>query len=301
MSSNNWIMIWCGLEMSLICFVPILSSKSIISSESSIIYFIIQGISSSILMSGIMMMMFNLLNMNLLILISLMIKMGVIPFHNWLMIIIEGMSFNSIFMLLVVLKIAPLTLFTYFNFNLMIIIVMNLVLGSILGLNQSSLRKILVYSSIFNMSLILMLINFNFLWLFYLFIYSNLMFMLVSFFNFFSFNYINQIVMNNDLICKINLWFVLLSMSGMPPMLGFMLKLIVIELLIFQFKYLILFVLIMSSLLLMFFYMRLMFVSMLFFHLIYKMSLFKINNFSSFFILFNFLGLYIMMYSKMFI
>lgn len=79
-SSNNWLGCWMGIEINLISFLPIIiDKKRIFRSESIIKYFIIQRMGSGILFVSIILIMF--LNINFVILISLIIKIGCPPFH----------------------------------------------------------------------------------------------------------------------------------------------------------------------------------------------------------------------------
>nr|YP_010582870.1 NADH dehydrogenase subunit 2 [Uzeldikra longiprocessa]UGN61290.1 NADH dehydrogenase subunit 2 [Uzeldikra longiprocessa] len=272
-SSNNWILIWCGLEITLISFLPMMLSKLILSSESMMKYFLIQSASSSILIMGLMMMMFDMQMNNFIVTMALMLKTGIAPLHNWVLSMIEGMNYNSMMILMVLLKLPPLIILSYLNSSMVMIVMTSLLLGSTLGLNQNSTRKLIVYSSIFNLGMIISAMNFNLTWMSFFVIYSSLLTSLISIMKKLSINYINQITFNeNSMMYNMTMWFILLSMGGMPPMMGFSAKLIIIQNMIFQELYLITFVMIMSSLMVMFFYNRMMFISISMFSLKNKYS-----------------------------
>nr|YP_010415457.1 NADH dehydrogenase subunit 2 [Ziczacella heptapotamica]USC52148.1 NADH dehydrogenase subunit 2 [Ziczacella heptapotamica] len=299
--SNNWLFIWCGLELSLISFLPLMSSKLIVSSESSMKYFLIQSVSSSMLILGLMMMLTMKMNYDLIILTSILIKMGVAPFHFWLLSIVEGLSMLPMILMFTLSKIAPLMMLTFIVFSFSLIISLTLITGAILGLNQSSIRKIITYSSIFNMGLILMSIKNNFIWCYYLIFYSILLSILI--YTLFSLNmfYVNQMIINEKLVSiKMAIWLTLLSMGGMPPFLGFSIKLIVIEFSINNMLSINLIVMIISSLLVMFFYLRMTYLSIMFFSVSNKWMMLNLNNLSMTLLTFNLLTLPLVLTFKLF-
>nr|QZZ18241.1 NADH dehydrogenase subunit 2 [Dikraneura zlata] len=274
LSSNNWIMIWCGLEMTLISFLPIMTSKMIISSESSIKYFLIQSISSAILILGLILMLINSNMHEFMISSAILLKMGVAPFHNWVLSIVEGLSFYSNMLMLTILKLAPLVLLSYTTISLVIIITITMLIGSIAGLNQTSTRKIMVYSSVFNMGLIIVAMKMNNFWMFYFMIYSTLVICVMIMFNSMNTNYVNQMIMNDKtLIMNISMWFLLLSLGGMPPFIGFSAKLIILEYMMSSMMIVNMIFIILCSLLVMFFYIRMTFMSIMFMSLKSKMKL----------------------------
>nr|QJD07211.1 NADH dehydrogenase subunit 2 [Ghauriana sinensis] len=299
-SSNNWILIWCGLEVSLICFIPLMLNKNYISSECSMKYFIIQSISSSILVLSFLFMLMNVnFNFELLLIISMMIKMGVAPFHNWVLNVIDGLDFFFLFILLTLLKIPPLCILTYISLYLNIFVLMSLIIGSISGLNQNSSIKILGYSSIFNMGFILSCLCINQIWLFYMLFYSLLIFMFIYLLKSMNLMYINQMIMNDFSINMKFIFFInLLSMGGMPPLLGFMIKLIILEFMFMYKLYFLSFVMIMMSLIVMYFYIRLSFVSVMMYTFMLKNMLYNINFNSLIILMLNLLLLPILFFMK---
>nr|YP_009469866.1 NADH dehydrogenase subunit 2 [Matsumurasca onukii]AVF91589.1 NADH dehydrogenase subunit 2 [Matsumurasca onukii] len=288
-SSNNWILIWCGLELVLICFVPMMLGLNFSSSECCLKYFIVQAVSSSILMLSVMMMLMDLdFYYEVIFNISLMIKMGVAPFHGWVLNVVEGLKFNFILIMLTILKLPPLYILSYISLYLFPFIFMGLLIGSVMGLNQNSLRKVLAYSSIFNMSFILSCLFFNYVWMFYLMFYSFILFMMVYSLIIFNLNYINQFVFNNfSIFNKFTLFINLLSMGGMPPLLGFLIKLFILELMLFMNFYFISFAMILMSLLIMFFYIRVTFITVMIFTFMSKLNLNLISTNSLILLNFN--------------
>nr|YP_009525779.1 NADH dehydrogenase subunit 2 [Idioscopus clypealis]AXS67646.1 NADH dehydrogenase subunit 2 [Idioscopus clypealis] len=275
LSSNNWVMVWMGLEISLMSFIPLMIGDLIISSECAMKYFIIQSMSSSILILGLMLMLMNSkLNFNLIISLSMMIKMGMAPFHTWILSLIEGLSYMMLFNLFTLMKIVPMMITMNMNNNLNYLIMFSLILGSVFGITQNSIRKILSYSSIFNMGfLVYSLSNFS-LWFTYFSLYSINLFMFVLILKNNNINYLNQFMINSfDMKFKLCIWALMLSSGGMPPMMGFWAKFIIIELSINMSDWLISMTMIFTSLLTMFYYNRMCYISMCISSLMTKWSM----------------------------
>lgn len=273
--SNNWILIWCGLEIILICFIPIILNKNFNSSECCLKYFIIQRVRSSILILSIILILINInFNIGIILNISLIIKIGVAPFHIWVLNVVEGLDFNFLFVLLTLIKLPPLCILSYVSLYLIPFIFLTLILGSILGLNQRSSRKIIGYSSIFNIGFILSCVFFNHIWLFYLFFYSVIIYLLIYILINLNLNYINQFIVNDfNPFSKFILFLRLLSIGGIPPLIGFIIKLIVLELMLFINFYLVRFIIIVFSLLIIFIYIRITFLSIIIYGYISKLTL----------------------------
>nr|YP_010963549.1 NADH dehydrogenase subunit 2 [Hemicentrus obliquus]WKZ08032.1 NADH dehydrogenase subunit 2 [Hemicentrus obliquus] len=266
MSSNNWFSVWMGLELSLMCFIPIMSAKNKLNSESCIKYFIIQSLSSSIMMMGVIMMSMKS-DDKLMLMLAIMLKLGMPPFHTWALSIIEGMNYYSILIFITLMKMIPFQMLSYMNTNLALFTTLGLMVGSISGLNQNSIKKLILYSSIFNMSLIISCISSYMIWMNYFWLYFISMIMFNSIIMKMGINFINQMMFNNySNLTKIMCWVSLLSMGGFPPTLTFYSKFLVLKHLNSINNHIIMVMIIISSLIVMFFYMRMIFLSIMFFH-----------------------------------
>nr|ANJ70537.1 NADH dehydrogenase subunit 2 [Liopterus haemorrhoidalis] len=281
-SSISWLGAWMGLEINLLSFIPLLSKKNnSYSSESSIKYFLVQTMASTIFLFAILMMMFKMnfssellkINSFLIMLINstLLLKMGAAPFHFWFPEIIEGMNWMNSLILMTWQKIAPMMLLSYSlkisNFIFFIIIISTFI-GSIGGLNQISLRKMLAYSSINHIGwMISTFLNNEMIWIMYFLIYSFISLTLISIFNNFKIYYLKQmfLVMNKNSIIKFCLMLNLLSLGGLPPFLGFLPKWIIIQNLSNNNMFLLLFM-IMMTLITLFFYLRISYSSVMLSH-----------------------------------
>lgn len=287
-SSNNWVIIWCGLEISLISIIPLIISKLVLSSESTIKYFIVQRISSSILMLGVLIIIIRGdYNYDYLLVSSLLIKIGVAPFHNWLLTVIEGLNFSIVVIILTINKIAPLFMLSYIRGSIVLVICITILLGSILGLNQNSIKKLIGYSSIFNIGFILSVIKFNLIWIYYLIVYSILMVILILLIKMKSIHLVNQLIFSRSIVISISIWINLLSMAGIPPLIGFSVKYMVIICIIKIKLNFIIFIILITSLLVMFFYLRLRFISSINNFIMLKIKLFNLKEISVWILLIN--------------
>nr|YP_007025981.1 NADH dehydrogenase subunit 2 [Chrysopa pallens]AFL65885.1 NADH dehydrogenase subunit 2 [Chrysopa pallens] len=244
-SSNNWLGAWMGLEINLLSFIPLMNNlKNSMSSEAALKYFLVQALASSVLLFSIVIMsmsdnilMFNFINMNLFNLLlnsSLLMKMGVAPFHFWFPEVIEGMNWLMGIILMTWQKLAPMVLLSYCIsfFMLNSIILISIFIGSIGGLNQISLRKIMAYSSINHMGWMLssFLIS-NYYWFCYFLIYCFISISIILLFMKLNIFYINQAfnLMNMSPILKFMIFCNFLSIGGLPPFTGFFPKWIIIQ------------------------------------------------------------------------
>lgn len=167
-SSSHWLGIWAGLEVNLIGFLPVLLyQKRASERESAVKYFIVQALGSRLLIFG------SLISSSLsftwdpstlsssfsvlILLTGLTVKMGLFPFHFWLPRVMAGLPWLSCLLLATWQKVAPLfligALLTVPGIYSLSILVCLLAAGSSLvgglgGINQTQVRAILAYSSI---------------------------------------------------------------------------------------------------------------------------------------------------------
>nr|ADF57852.1 NADH dehydrogenase subunit 2 [Stegana flavipalpata] len=270
-TSNSWLSAWMGLEINLLSFIPLMSdNNNLMSTEASLKYFLVQAMASTVLLFAIiLMMMKNNINyemdysfyISLIMMSSLLLKSGAAPFHFWFPNIMEGLSWMNCLLLMTWQKIAPLMLISYINMKMLLFssIIMSVIIGSLGGLNQSSLRKLMAFSSINHLGWMLMAINSNMsIFMVYFLMYSFLSFILTFMFNNFKIFYFNQMfsLFFSSKILKFILLMNFLSLGGLPPFLGFMPKWLLIQQLSLENQYFLLMILVMSTLITLFFYLR---------------------------------------------
>nr|YP_009350910.1 NADH dehydrogenase subunit 2 [Promirotermes pygmaeus]AQP28118.1 NADH dehydrogenase subunit 2 [Promirotermes pygmaeus] len=243
-SSNSWLGAWMGLEINLMSFIPLMSNvKNMYNTEASLSYFIVQVLASATLLFMVVMKTLteDLFTFDsspyttMIICTPLLLKSGAAPFHWWFPGVMEGLSWENCALLMTVQKAAPLMLMSYLieiNTFTLSIILMSTIVGSVGGLNQTSMRKILTYSSINHTGWMLVaLATSENLWMVYFTIYSTLALTVVSAIKLSGTSFINQTMMINKetTLMKFMMFTSLLSLGGLPPFLGFLPKWIVIQ------------------------------------------------------------------------
>nr|YP_010946752.1 NADH dehydrogenase subunit 2 [Pseudophoraspis kabakovi]WGO57509.1 NADH dehydrogenase subunit 2 [Pseudophoraspis kabakovi] len=270
-SSNSWLSAWMGLEINLLSFIPLMSNNdNMLMTEAALKYFLIQALASSSLLfvvisKSMVESMFTILNLPLssvMISTPLLMKSGAAPLHWWFPSVMEGLSWMNCIILMTMQKIAPLVLISYtINSNsfLTTIIVISVTVGSIGGLNQTSIRKILTYSSINHMGWMLMaMIMGENMWLLYFMIYSLLTITIITIISPLNISFVNQtfLIKENNKVMKFLLFSSLLSLGGLPPFLGFMPKWMIIQFMIINSSPTIVTIMIILSLITLYYYLR---------------------------------------------
>nr|AZL93451.1 NADH dehydrogenase subunit 2 [Prosevania sp. ZJUH_2016031] len=263
LTSNSLLFNWIILEINLMLFLSnlILDNCSFFYSfSSSLIYFIVQSFSSSILLTSLILNMLNLnykMNLiNIMFLISLMIKINMFPFHMWMMKLCVMINWIQFWILSTIQKIIPLMMLSNLNFKLiMLVSLINMIGGGILGLNKILLMKIFTSSSIYHLGCLLLLIKMmKLFWFIYFLIYSTLMLTLSLKFNKFNIKNTMQMFSNKNTLIK----FIILSIAGLPPLWGIMIKWLSMQTLMYFINMMMMMLIFMiSSLLNFFFYLKL--------------------------------------------
>ena len=251
LSSSHWLGVWAGLEINLIGFLPVLLyQKRTSERESAVKYFIVQALGSGLLIFG------SLLACSVsftwdpslpsssravvVILAGLLTKIGVFPFHFWLPRVMAGLPWLSCLILATWQKVAPLflvsTLIEVADLYSAILLVSVLAAGSSLtggfgGINQTQIRSILAYSSIGHLG-----------WIVFARCHSSwaikayfLIYLLISFTIFlaiWTMNIPNTKTLTNLITHRraaiLAVMVMLLSLAGLPPLLGFISKWVVL-------------------------------------------------------------------------
>nr|YP_010273937.1 NADH dehydrogenase subunit 2 [Bulinus truncatus]QYJ56640.1 NADH dehydrogenase subunit 2 [Bulinus truncatus] len=248
LSSSDWVVAWAGMEIGMIGVFPlILGYFSSSSKEASMKYFLIQSLASSLmLVGGILFFSFFFYKSLFLFLMGLSLKIGFFPGQFWVPSLMNSLSWSSNFLILGPLKIAPLgflsliMISSYMVDLILALGVMSALIGSILGVNQSSVRGMLGASSISHSGWMLVSMVYGFLWGYFMSYFIVLMFSLYSLFSM------------NNLFSSMNLF----SMSGLPTFMMFMAKFKVLYYLILSNKYIMIIFLVFSSVISLTFYLK---------------------------------------------
>nr|QID48530.1 NADH dehydrogenase subunit 2 [Celes skalozubovi] len=279
-SSNTWLGIWMGLEINLLSIIPLLTdSKNMVINESAIKYFIIQAMPSTTLLISVLLiqmkytMWWEKQNIpSMLIMSSMMMKMGAAPFHFWLPEVMGSSSWMNCLILLTWQKIAPMMTVSYcikmssFTFT---VIMMGIIIGAMGGLNQTSLRQIMAYSSISHLAWMIssMIVSEN-MWELYFYIYFLLNTVVIVMFSSMKLLFLNQIYLSENSMTEIKFLVMLslLSLGGLPPTLGFLPKWLIIQLLIDNNMTTMMFLMVTFTTITLFYYMRISFSAIIMLH-----------------------------------
>lgn len=282
--SSSWFRIWIGLEINLLSFIPLsINLNNLFSSEASLKYFLTQALASRTLLFSIIFYSFYIewnttLNqnniqhlINILFISSLIIKIGIAPFHFWFPNVIEGLNWINNLILITWQKIAPFVILSFcLNFNFLIFsIIISAFIGAIGGLNQSSLRKLIAYSSINHLRwMTAAILNNENIWKIYFLFYCILSIVIILLFNNFKITNLNQLYsfIKFKILIKFIIFIPLLSLGGLPPFLGFFPKWLVIELLISKNLIILLIIILNFTLIALYFYIRIAYTAFLINH-----------------------------------
>jgi len=168
----------------------------------------------------------------------LILKLGAAPFHFWFPNVIENLNWINNLILITWQKIAPIIILSYLNLNniLFIFAIRSTFIGAIGGLNQTSLRKLIAFSSINHIGWIIIALIFNEnLWIRYFLLYIYLNRSIIFIFKIFQLFYLSQVysIFSNSYFLKFRLFVSLLSLGGIPPFIGFLPKWLIIQSILF--------------------------------------------------------------------
>nr|YP_004425034.1 NADH dehydrogenase subunit 2 [Utterbackia imbecillis]ADL62625.1 NADH dehydrogenase subunit 2 [Utterbackia imbecillis] len=279
-SSSNWLTTWMGLEVNMLSYIPLIFMKESTSeSEAAVKYLIPQSLGSAIFISSAIISMY-LNNLQILMLIAMCLKLGVAPFHYWFPPVMLTLQLMPAFILLTWQKIAPILAISSFNPLLikmiMPIAVISSLWGGIGGINQTDIRSLLTYSSIAHTGWMLASIYSNYsilasYLLSYILINMSIYFLLYKEDN----KSCKQLFSPKEPSKTFMLSISILSLGGLPPLVGFIMKLLV--LMFTSAKMAIILGLIMGALISLFYYLSLTFSTLLSFS---KMHLTKYKTIS---------------------
>ena len=266
-SRSNWLSAWIGLELNLLSFIPLVaSSKNVYTSEGSLLYFIIQALGSATLLVPVTCYFLPISILYFILTISLILKTGAAPLHFWFPPVIQSISLTQCIILISLQKIAPLNLLSTLldletiGLPILLISIASRLVGSLGGLNQTQTRKILAYSAINHTAWFIAALSISTsLWTFYFSVYFVIVSTVILFFQsqqIFHISHTTNTTIPPTLL-KIFTFFNLISLAGLPPLLGFFPKLFVIKSIITDNQLIWISSLLISNLIATYFYFRL--------------------------------------------
>lgn len=276
--------------------------SSIYSSKQGLKYFLLGAFSSCIILLGLSLlysytgltsfeslMVFNEVHSNIYIQISLLIfitgilfKVGIVPFHQWAIDVYEGVPTIITTWLTTLTKISLLIFLMEFIYYssfgsriLIILSVLSIVVGSILGLSQSRIKRLLIYSMVSHVGFLILSLSIiqeksleSFL--FYLVQYSltnlNIFLILIAMGYLVAPSdsedspiiYIKSLSGFNKINSLLSICFAisLLSLGGIPPLIGFFAKLNILYTILSQGYLFIAIIIVLSSVLSISYYLK---------------------------------------------
>nr|YP_009645804.1 NADH dehydrogenase subunit 2 [Acuticosta chinensis]QBS54529.1 NADH dehydrogenase subunit 2 [Acuticosta chinensis] len=268
-SSSNWLTTWMGLEINMLGYIPIMFLKENTSeSEAAVKYLIPQSLGSTIFIaSAIISSHFN--NLQVLMLIAMCLKLGVAPFHFWFPPVMASLELIPAFILLTWQKIAPILAISSFNFTLlktmMPIAMISALWGGVGGINQTDIRSLLTYSSIAHTGWMLASVSSGYMILItYITTYILINISIYSFLSKEQTKSYKQFFSSKEPSKFFILAIMILSLAGLPPLMGFVMKLLVI--MFTEAKMVVIFGLILGALLSLLYYLSLTFSTLLSFN-----------------------------------
>lgn len=278
-SSSSWFGVWMGLELNLLSFLPLILRSRKFSAEAALKYFLAQALASALLLAGI------LARAALpgsvggaaagpapLMAFALFTKIGAAPTHFWFPEVSMGLGWGANIVLMTWQKIAPFVVIFYLPLPgalLAAAVGASALVGALGGFNQTSLRKILAFSSINHIAWMLIATTASqALWGVYFLTYRLMTLIIINFFNFSDLSSLAQLNISSEphsitnFIVSLNM----LSIGGLPPFLGFIPKWIVIEYIMGAGLHLMALFIISITLIVLYFYLRLTYASFIFFN-----------------------------------
>ena len=268
-SSTNIFILWVSIELNIFSFVPlILNKENAIEIEASINYFLAQALGSAVLLirgTALIRIHWFIKTATILLFASILLKLGASPCFHWFPLVIEKIRWINCLLLSSWQKIIPLfiTLFVILpkiNNHLIISLArLNSITGGVIILNQTSIKKIMAYSSITHTGWIISTSASNTpcLAVIYFIIYSIIIVPLFTIFNKMNILYLSNIWRKEKLSFHqvIIVLIIILSLGGIPPLTGFIQKLLVISILLNS-NSILLVILVRGSLINLFFYLN---------------------------------------------
>nr|BDC91881.1 NADH dehydrogenase subunit 2 [Notomastus sp. GK-2021] len=239
-SGSNWLVIWVGMELNLLAFLPLLAEKKSQYAESAAKYFLAQASGSILFLFSPTMMITSPSLAPALMLLGLLVKSGSAPAYHWFPNVVASSSWSAAALLMTWQKLAPLGIIaSSFQSSyipiFMLFACLNTLLGAWNGLNQTQLRPLLAYSSLIHMGWMLALLPFAGTLIFtYLVIYSLLLAPLMAILNNVNLSTPKAFHLLTALPGQTTLWLslCLLNLAGMPPFTGFFLKAFITSMLV---------------------------------------------------------------------
>nr|QTE20704.1 NADH dehydrogenase subunit 2 [Odorrana macrotympana] len=275
LSSSHWLLAWIGLEINTLALIPMMTKmphpRAI---EAATKYFLTQAAASALMLFSCLINALQTGEWNIYtppnlmtnaLFLALMMKLGLAPLHFWLPEVLQGISLPTGLILSTWQKIPPMIILFQISpsidLNLTAILSFtSILIGGWGGTGQTQLRKIMAFSSIGHLGWIILILKFNP----QISLFSFILYVIMT-----TAMFISLIITSSTKMAQIStswaknptmaatIMFILLSLAGLPPLTGFLPKLLITIELMKQNMVIFTTLIMMASLLALFFYLRL--------------------------------------------
>uniref|UniRef100_UPI0030FEBCAD NADH dehydrogenase subunit 2 n=1 Tax=Astroscopus sexspinosus TaxID=3127373 RepID=UPI0030FEBCAD len=247
LSSSHWLLAWMGLEINTLAMIPLMARHHHPrATEAATKYFLTQAAAATTLLFATSTNAWLTGQWDIqqwmhpapgsMVIIALAMKIGLAPLHSWLPEVLQGLDLTTALLLATWQKLAPMALLLQMhpsNSPLLIILgIASTLTGGWGGLNQTQLRKILAYSSIAHLGWIILILQFSpsiatTTLIIYLIMTSST-FLLLKLNNSTNINTLATSWAKAPALTALAP-LLLLSLGGLPPLTGFMPKLLILQ------------------------------------------------------------------------
>nr|YP_009116590.1 NADH dehydrogenase subunit 2 [Polydactylus plebeius]BAQ20917.1 NADH dehydrogenase subunit 2 [Polydactylus plebeius] len=251
-TSSNLLLAWMGLELNMLAMLPLMMQhRHPRAVEATTKYFIIQATAAAVFLFAALVNIWYSYQWNsfhflhpftsTLCFCALAMKIGLAPFHAWVPEVLQALELPTAMILATWQKLAPFAVLIQLlphNPNLLVLLgLISMLVGGWGGMTQTQLRKLLAYSSIGHLGWMILALNyFPLLTLAVLLIYISVavpVFLLLMINKSTSINMLSTSWSRTSFTISIAA-ILFLSLAGLPPLTGFVPKLLVVSELVQQ-------------------------------------------------------------------
>nr|YP_010934907.1 NADH dehydrogenase subunit 2 [Lamennaisia ambigua]WKV28898.1 NADH dehydrogenase subunit 2 [Lamennaisia ambigua] len=283
--SDNFFFMWMIMEINLMCFISMLAVYKFCYTQILMNYFLVQAFNSYLFLFSSILFSYNLMknSMEFFIFFSMISKMGLPPFHFWYMSFMKQLNWMLFFINSSMQKFIPLVII-YLNVSKSILItclmMMMIFLSPFLSVNFFTMKFIMCFSSFIQILWLVNLMMFNeIVWIVFFLIYNLISFSLIYVFYKFNINYLHDLSLKNLNLINYLINFMIFSLASIPPLSGFLNKLIYFKCMIYVNSMYFLVLLMLFSLMTLYFYIRIMMFNSMIFAVNVKKFNYLIKNF----------------------
>nr|ACA28643.1 NADH dehydrogenase subunit 2 [Phelsuma ornata] len=281
LSSYHWLIAWVGLELNTLSMLPIIiKPQHPRATEAATKYFLTQATAAALILFSSTMNawetgQWSIINMTptptIIMTLAIFLKLGLVPTHFWYPEVLQGSTMYTAMIISTWQKIAPLSLLYLTSMNspteiYLIVGLSSIFIAGVVGLSMTQTRKIMALSSIGHMGWLITMIPFNlslttFTLMTYIMLTCSMFYMLTTM------TTPTLKDMSQAHLCfpmmTTTMMLTLMSLGGLPPLSGFMPKLLILKTLT-DMKLMILAILMaLASLPSLYFYLRMSYITMM--------------------------------------